>query len=405
MQWLHTVAEAAADHGSAVRQLLHAVRVHLGMQVAWTSEFVGSTQVFRYVDAEPGAVGPQVGAAAPLSGSFCARVLDGRVPPLIPDARHEPATALLDITAELQIGSYVGVPLVSVDGSVTGMLCAVSSAPSPALGERELATLRLLAQLLHDLQRRALDESTVVSTRRRLHDELTCAIAGQGRTVALQPIVEAATGQVVILEGLSRFASERTPAQWFDAAARAGLSAQLELAAARTVLDLLADGSVPDRVAVAVNLSPATILEAELAVLLDGVDVNRLVVEVTEHQPVVDYDALAAALAPWRAEGLRLAIDDAGAGFASLRHVLMCAPDLVKLDMTLVRGVDTDPVRRALMSAVLVFADGQGIKVVAEGVETEGERATLVDLGVPLLQGYLLGRPLPSEQLTSGGAG
>jgi EAL domain-containing protein (putative c-di-GMP-specific phosphodiesterase class I) len=328
-----------------------------------------------------------------MSGSFCARVLDGRVPALIPDARHEPQTAMLDVTRELQIGSYLGVPLLGADGSADGMLCVTSSRAMPRLSERDLTTLRLLARLLHDLQVRALDEAAVADRRARLMLELEDVIHGTGRRAVLQPIVEARSGRVVAYEGLSRFTSRRTPAEWFDVAARAEVSERLELSAAQTMVDLLRDGTVPAPAALAVNLSPSTLLRTDLSTLLCDVDLSRVIVEVTEHQPVVDYGRLLQVLAPWRAAGLRLAIDDAGAGYASLRHVLMCQPDLMKLDMALVRDLDTDPVRRALLRAVLAFAAESGITVIAEGVETEDERAVLVELGVPLLQGYLLGAP------------
>lgn len=393
LEWMQGVAAAADDHESSVQRLLHAVRTHVGMEVAWTSDFVGGQQVFRFVDASDGAPAPVVGSALPLTGSFCARVLDGRVPALIPDARHEPATALLDVTRELQIGSYIGVPLLTADGSVGGMLCATSRSAMPTLTDRDLATVQLLAQLLHDLHVRAIDAAELRSAREKLRDELLRVIDGHDRWAVLQPIVDAQTGAVVAVEGLSRFASDRSPAQWFDAASRTGLSSELELAAARSVLALLRDGTVPSDMAVSLNLSPTTLVDADLATLFDGVDPVRLIVEITEHQPVEDYARLTALLAPWRARGLRLAVDDAGAGYASLQHVLMCLPDLIKLDMALVRGVERDQVRRALVRAVVDFAREAGIQVVAEGVETEQERQALVRLGVDLLQGYLLGRP------------
>ncbi len=391
--WLQHASSAADQSADSVQQLLHAVRTQLGMEVAWTSDFVSSEQVFRFVDAEPGATAPAVGDTAPMSGSFCARVLDGRVPALIPNARLDPALALLEITRELEIGCYLGAPLLAPDGSVSGMLCLTSRAPMPALDERDLATVKLLAQLLHDLQVRALDEASVQARRQELVDDLQCVIAGESRWAVLQPIVDVRTGDVVAVEGLSRFSSERTPAEWFDAASRLGLGPELELAAAGSVLDLLRDGLVRDGVAVCVNISPRTLLSADLGALLRGLDPSRLVLELTEHEPVHDYAELAAVLAPWRARGLRIAVDDAGAGYASLQHVLMCRPDLVKLDMALVRGVDADPVRRALVDAVATFARGAGMQVVAEGVETEGERAELVGLGVTQLQGFLLGAP------------
>jgi EAL domain-containing protein (putative c-di-GMP-specific phosphodiesterase class I) len=388
--WLRDVAERGTDLASTVQQLLHAVRLHLGMEVAWTTDFVGTDQVFRCVDAETGASAPAVGSSLPLSGSFCARVVDGRAPALIPDARQEPAVALLDVTRELEIGAYIGVPLVGPLGTVTGMLCATSRSALPVLSDRELQTLRLLAQLLRDLQMRELDEVALRTAREQLVRDVERVIRGEDRTVVLQPIVDARSGVLVAVEGLSRFASERTPAQWFEAAARAGLRTELELAAARSILELVRSGAVPPDAAVCINLSPACVVTADLGALLADVDPARIVIEVTEHQQVDDYARLVEVLAPWRRRGLRLAVDDAGAGYASLQHVLMCAPDLLKLDMALVRGVDGDPVRKALVSAVMTFARDIGIGVIAEGVETEAERAALVALGVPMLQAFLI---------------
>ena len=391
--WLQGVAESASGSAGAVQQLLHAVRCQLGMDLAWTSDFIGGEQVFRFVDADEGVAAPEVGAALPLSGSFCARVLDGRVPARIPDARHEPATALLEVTAELQIGSYLGVPLLGPDGTATGMLCATSRSAAPHLSDRDLTTMRLLAQLLHDLQVRALDEASVQESRRQLVTDIHRAISGDGRWPVLQPIVDSATGDVVAYEGLTRFDSERTPAEWFDAAARVGLATELEIAAAASVLDVLRAERVAHGAAVSVNLSPETLVTADLPTLLADVDAQRVVVEMTEHCPFSDYALLAQTLGPWRELGLRLAVDDCGAGYASLRHVLMCRPDLLKLDMALVRDVDRDAVRQSLLRAVVDFAGSASIGVIAEGVETEEERTALRGLGVPLLQGYLIGRP------------
>ncbi|MGZ5354682.1 MAG: EAL domain-containing protein, partial [Actinomycetota bacterium] len=100
-----------------------------------------------------------------------------------------------------------------------------------------------------------------------------------------------------------------------------------------------------------------------------------------------------------RALGARIAIDDAGAGFASLRHILLIAPEIIKIDISLTSRIDTDPRRRALAAALVSFAKEMSIEVVAEGIESEEEYAALLSLGVRLGQGYHLGRPAPIEDL------
>src|SRR5688500_5757188 len=111
------------DLGDTVQRLLRVARTQLGVEVAWTRESAGPPQVYRYVDAAEGVRAPAAGTVGPVPGSFCAMVLDGRVPPLIPDARAEPAAALIEASPLITIGSYVGAPLVAPDGTVVGMLC------------------------------------------------------------------------------------------------------------------------------------------------------------------------------------------------------------------------------------------------------------------------------------------
>jgi EAL domain-containing protein (putative c-di-GMP-specific phosphodiesterase class I) len=389
------------DYADTIHQLLGVVRAQLGMQVAWLSEFVGSEQVMRFVDAAPGATAPREGERLPLSGSFCARVLDGRFPTLIPDARAVPEAGLLDVTAALHIGSYVGVPLVGPQGFAVGMLCAVNDTASPGMSERDVAALRLLASLLREVQDRALTDAQAVDEQAVLRQMLCEVVAGTGRHAVLQPIVEIATGRVVAAEGLTRFTAAspvlggkpqlRSPAQWFDDAARLGLREELELATAASVLDLL--DAVPTGTALTINLGPETLLGAGVHDLLADRPLERIIIELTEHAPVRDYDRLAEALGPYRSAGLRLAVDDAGAGYASLRHVLAVRPDLLKIDMALTRGADVDLARQTLLHALCEFGKATGCRLVAEGIETEQELAAVAGCGVELAQGYYLARP------------
>ena len=134
--------------------------------------------------------------------------------------------------------------------------------------------------------------------------------------------------------------------------------------------------------------------------LLAGIpDLTRLVLEITEHAVVSQYQDIAAVLQPFRKRGLQIAIDDAGAGYASFRHILNLAPDRIKLDMSLTRDIDTDPARRALTVAFVHFARDTGSKLIAEGVETQAELATLIELGVSKAQGFFLGQPRKLQEL------
>ena len=219
-------------------------------------------------------------------------------------------------------------------------------------------------------------------------------VRGEGRTMVFQPIVDMETGEVVGAEALSRFTDPegRTPDLVFADAAAVGMQLDLETAALRDAVAVV--DQLPAGTYLSVNCSHRTAMWPGLPDLL-GSEAPRLVLEITEHERVEDYDALTAQLEILREAGMRLAIDDAGAGFASLRHALRLAPDIIKADMSIVRGVDGDDGRRALASALVSFAKQMGMTIVAEGVETEGERSTLRSIGVRFGQGFLLGRPAP----------
>jgi EAL domain-containing protein (putative c-di-GMP-specific phosphodiesterase class I) len=213
-------------------------------------------------------------------------------------------------------------------------------------------------------------------------------------TTVFQPVVELHERRVVGVEALTRFPPQppMTVDEWFRAAADAGMSPDLEVAALYTAFDTA--GELRSDRFLAVNVSPSV---AETPAFLEAVahnfDPARLVIEITEHAPVDDYRQLAGALRPLRNAGARLAIDDAGAGFASLRHVLRLSPDFIKLDLSLVHHIDADPVRRALATSLITFAGEVGATIVAEGIETRFELDTLVALGVRYGQGFHLGRP------------
>ena len=214
-----------------------------------------------------------------------------------------------------------------------------------------------------------------------------------------QPIVNTRTGQVVGVEALARFprCPYPTPDLWFAEAHAVGLGVELELLAIKAALALLE--RLPDQTYLAVNAGPQSITDERLLNTLLTSAPSRIVVELTEHASVDDYATLLASLARLRRGGVRLAVDDTGAGISSLAHVVNLAPDVVKLDRTLTEGIDHDPARRSLGAALVTFADAINAGVVAEGVETSSELDTLRRLGIDLVQGYYLARPAPIQLL------
>jgi len=248
--------------------------------------------------------------------------------------------------------------------------------------------IQALTTRLHDEERGELRD-------KRVRDRITGMIAATDFTVVYQPVVHLGTGETEAVEALTRFTGSpsRPPDEWFGEADGCGLRVSLELATAGAALRDLAE--IHDHLALCVNVSPATALSGRLAEILTGAELERVILEVTEHSQVTDYAALNAALAPWRERGVRVAVDDAGGGYASFAHVLSLTPELIKLDISLTADIHADPRRQALARALIGFAAEMDVIVVAEGIETAAQLDVLAGLGAHYAQGFHLGRPRP----------
>ena len=243
------------------------------------------------------------------------------------------------------------------------------------------------------------------SEQRRVVRRIERAISEDGLHMVFQPVVDLATSDVVGVEALGRFGirPRRPPDQWFAEAASVGLGVELEVAAARKAIEHAP--SLPDGMFLSINVSPGTVCTPQLRRALVASPRERIVLELTEHAPVDDYDTLRAEMASLREGGIRFAVDDVGAGFSSLRHVVSLRPEFIKLDIALTLGVERDTVRTALVSTMVSFAERAGTKVIAEAIETRAQLEILQDLGVGLGQGFLLGRPGPMPDWDAVGPG
>lgn len=251
----------------------------------------------------------------------------------------------------------------------------------------------LIEHLLGTANRRDEEER-----KERIRGEVRALIDSENLTAVFQPILELASRRIVGCEALTRFpGSGRSTPDWFSDAANAGVGTDLDLAAIDTALEATeANRSAwPDGAFLTLNAAPPTLESRQFADLLDFVEPADLVFEITEHAAVDDYSALRRTLGRLRERGAKVAVDDAGAGYASLRHILRIDPEFIKLDGSLTRGIGRSKAGTAMAAALLSFAEKTGASVIAEGVETEAELATLVELGTPLAQGYLFGRPAP----------
>lgn len=251
------------------------------------------------------------------------------------------------------------------------------------------------AELRNELDERTEHEREERAEQAARRRRVEGALAGDVLRMVFQPITDLASNSVVGVEALARFACapRRPPSEWFAEAAKVGLGTELELAAVQAAL--AAVDRFSSATFVSVNISPSIALAPELGELVARGPAARIVLELTEHHRIDSYDSVLGAIQGLRRHGVRVAVDDAGAGYAGLHHILRLRPEILKLDMALTRGIDTDPARRALATALVHFAAEIDSMIVAEGVETTEELDTLTSLGVQWAQGYLLGRPTP----------
>ena len=312
----------------------------------------------------------------------------------------------------LTADAYSATRLTALRSGVDDFLTKPLDASEVTLRVRNLLRTRIL-HLRVQGEREALAERLREHERAQRTEELrlseaTARVRGvlddASLQMVFQPITDLSNGATIGMEALSRFpASEgASPAVWFEAAREVGLGCDLELFAVDAALSWR--DSIPNGVFLAVNISPAIVASGGLQRFLGERSSGAgLVVELTEHERIVDYGPLIEHVASLRERGLQFAVDDAGAGFASLQHILRLRPDLIKLDISLVRNVDADPVRRALVSSLVFFGEEVGARLIAEGIETEDELEALRDLGVPLGQGFAIARPAPLRALSATG--
>ena len=226
-------------------------------------------------------------------------------------------------------------------------------------------------------------------------DRISRTIAEVAFRSVFQPILDLATGEYAGYEALTRFSSGTAPDVVFADARVAGLEAELELAT--LAASISAAAALPPGGWLGLNVSPNLVTaDNGLGALLRRAN-RPLVLEVTEHTAIPDYAALRASVGRLRPE-VRVAVDDAGAGIANFSHIVELRPAFVKLDIGLVRRLNTDLTRQALVIGLLHFASESASQTIAEGVETEEELATLRKLGVPFVQGYLVGRPASAAE-------
>ena len=367
-------------------RVLELAHKHLGLDAVYVSELEEDSVVIRAVAGDATSFALDVGTRIPAVASYTKRLVEGSIPQVITDTSKEPGVAALPITERCGMRAFIGTPLRLSDGSIYGALAGINHAPDRTLGERDVRFMAMLGELIvadFDAQR----------SNERARAELSHLIATADVEMTFQPVVDLRTGHTLGLEALARFpVSFGPPEQLFASADRLGLGLELERLTISEAWKEIAH--VEREQFVAFNVSPKSLLQlAKVAQTRPDLPLPQVVVEVTEQAIVENYGDLRDVLGPLRARGLRIAVDDAGAGYASLRHIVELRPDFIKIDRSLVHGVTDDEVRQSAIEAFVLLSQSLGVTIIAEGIEQPRDLLMLRSLGVQAAQGYLLGRP------------
>jgi EAL domain-containing protein (putative c-di-GMP-specific phosphodiesterase class I) len=296
------------------------------------------------------------------------------------------------VTAMLAAGA-VGYLTKVLDIDIVGSIRAASRGEVVLAGD-------IAGQVVGALSDRLVFEERLRTAKQARASYISSLIHSDSFAVAFQPVFDLRRGIVSGIEGLARFPSDngRGPDILIAEAWTLGLGLELELAIVAKALR--SAERLPPRVFLAVNISPAAAMSDQFVALITGASrPSSIVVELTEHAVVEDYEMLNQHLDKLRARGVRVAVDDVGAGFASLRHILRLHPDLIKLDVSLVSEINDNADQQALASSLISFAEKVHSPVVGEGIESPEQLKCLTELGVGYGQGFFLARPAPEIQV------
>jgi len=381
-----------SDTDLKVAELLRTAKSSLGLSLTFLSRLDGQVQHLEVVESSIPFF--RDGQTQPQATSLCQAILDGKLPSVIPNIAKLPEAKRLPAAKFPRIRSYVSVPVSLSDGTLYGTFCAAGFTADNELTKRDRALMEVLASAAATIIEPGVQERRRESL---IRDRLGPLIASGGPDIVLQPIVTLVDGVRIGAEALSRFPREwdKAPDVVFADATSIGVGVELEVLAVRRAVTTLSDFTGY----LSVNFSPDSLFDDRCQEFLRELPLERIVLELSEHDPVDDYGELSAMLEPLRLKGMRLAIDDVGAGFSSLRHILLTTPEVIKLDRSIVAGAATEPVLRTLVRSLVDFAHGAGATVVAEGVETRDDALALRDVGVDCGQGWYFARPGPVAEL------
>jgi EAL domain-containing protein (putative c-di-GMP-specific phosphodiesterase class I) len=381
-------------NAQTIIRALKTVHDHLKMDVVFITAFNDAHSVVRKVYAPNKEGFVTVNQVHSSDDKPCLDILVDKTPTFLPEVSSGRKPLSLPFSESQHVGCVLAVPIVLTDGRTYGMLCGLRIFPHPDLRKSDLEVMDAFAGIIAQrISSIVLAAEEVTRKRTEIR-----AVIKQGQFAQVfQPVWNLEERRVTGYECLTRFnpTPYRTPDKWFNFAHDVGVGNELEIATIKGAMAQLSE--LRGDLLIGLNISPTTLMCAQFSDVMEQIDPSRVVLEITEHQPIEDIDALLNVVAPYRMAGLQLAIDDVGARYAGMQMIVGIKPDIMKLDMSLIRDIDAEPAKRALARAMVSLASELGAKVVAEGIETQQELRTVMELGIERGQGYLLGRPVCPE--------
>ena len=386
------------DYQSAladIYEILRTLQSHLEMDVVFIGEFTDNKRIIKHVVKSDAGSAIEESAFDPISETYCNKIVTGEIPPLIKNTKNNAITQNMAVTDKLAIGCYLGVPIEFDDGHVYGTLCCFKHSHDESLRSRDLHLVDAFAELAG----KKLSKMIAIEEKNKaILDRVQSVLNNTLLHMAFQPVYDLSTNTIATFEALARFdhPSQNTPDIWFREAKEVGLGKEMELLAIKKAISALDE--LPQEINISINISPEYIISGELEECLQGSDMSRLLIEITEHEKIESYANVNVAFERLRQSGARLAVDDVGAGHANFFHIIELQPNVIKLDMSLTRNIDTDFHRQALAKALIAFSRSVGARIIAEGVETAQELEMLKSLKVDKVQGYFIGKPSNLEE-------
>lgn len=383
LQSLFSRREPAFRLEDVIDQALVSVEKRFGLRAVYISKSSEGETLLRSVAGQTHYL--PLGSAFESAEDICKVILSGKSP-----APSEPQSPLAPQAQKRRFDeAQISVPVCLQDGSVHGIFCVHAAEDQKQLNWQK-ESIGALCDMIGQQVQIELDQTGEVT---RLSDRIREIIADNRLRIEFQPIISLRSHEIEGFEVLSRFpdSQKRSTADWFAEAKAVGLDSALELHAITLALQKMP--SFPDGVYIAINASPELLMEEEIYRELNETPRQSIVVEVTEHAIVHDYEKLRKSLEKIR-PNVRVAVDDTGAGYSSFRHILDLKPDIIKMDATITSAIDQSQERLALGRAIESFAHELNMTVVAEGVENQAEFEALRNLGVDAAQGFYISEPL-----------